>query len=340
MPHGLTSLPVCPRIRRSISAVALQILAAFAVVLSGSAAGSAAPYPERPIQIITQAAAGSGPDVIGRIVAEQLGQLWQQHVVIINRPGADGFIAAQAAIAAPPDGYTLYLPNGSTFFSLPATHDQLPFNLQRDLTPIGMIGVLPMVVAASRTIGVTNLGDLLAFAKAHNGELFYAGGLRGGLPDLVGAMLNARLGINLTYVHYVGTAKALPDVIAGRVPLVVDGIAALSGAMGDGLIAPLAVASVNRLPDYPNLPTVAETIPDFEAVGWFPLMAPAGLPADIQTKLNGDLNRALARPALQSRLAKLGTYVRQMSPAELSAFIHAQQDLWEPIAHRAYPHAR
>ncbi len=319
---------------------ALKILAAFTATLCASAAGSAAPYPERSIEIITQAATGSGPDVVGRIVAEQLSQLWRQQVVIINRPGADGIIAAQAAIDAAPDGYTLYLPNGSTFFSLPATHEGLPFDLQRDLTPIGMIGVLPMVIAVSRTLGVKNLDDLLIYAKAQKNELFYAGGLRGGLPDLVGAMLNARLGTNLTYVHYVGTAKALPDVIAGRVPLVVDGIAALSSAVGDGSIVPLAVASPGRLPDYPNLATVAETIPDFEAVGWFPLMAPAGLAADIQAKLNRDLNNVLGQPELQARLAKLGTYVRQMSPAELATYIRAQRELWEPVARSADPNTR
>ena len=338
MPHTLTKLPVSYRKRRVIAA--LKILAAFIVVLSGSAVGSAAPYPERPIQIITQAATGSGPDVVGRIVAEQLSRLWRQQVVIVNRPGADGIIAAQAAVDATPDGYTLYLPNGSTFFSLPATHDQLPFDLQRDLAPIGMVGVLPMVIAVSRTLGVSNLAGLLAYAKARKGDLFYAGGLRGGLPDLVGAMLNTRLGTNLEYVHYVGTAKALPDVIAGRIPVVVDGIAALSSAMGDDSIMPLAVASANRLPDYPALASVAETIPDFEAVGWFPLMAPAGLAADIQTKLNNDLNTVLGQPELQSRLAKLGSYVRQMSPPELAAFIRAQQELWEPIARHADSDAR
>jgi tripartite-type tricarboxylate transporter receptor subunit TctC len=338
MPNGLASLPLCHRKRPGVTA--LKILATIAIILSGCAGSSAAPYPERPVEIITQAATGSGPDVIGRIVAKQLGQLWRQQAVVLNRPGANGLIAAEAAVSAAPDGYTLYLPNGSAFFSLPATHDHLPFDLQRDLAPIGMIGVLPMVIAASRTLGVTNLGDLLAYAKAHKGELFYAGGLRGGLPDLVGAMLNARLGTNLTYVHYVGTAKALPDVIAGRVPLIVDGIAALSGAMRDGSIVPLAVASADRLPDYPNLATAAETIPDFQAIGWFPLMAPSGLPAGIQAKLNGDLNSVLAQPALQSHLAQLGTYVRQMSPAQLSAFIHSQQELWEPIARRAEPEAR
>ena len=338
MPHTLTKLSVFYRKRRGIAA--LKILAGFTVVLSGSAVGSAAPYPERPIQIITQAATGSGPDVVGRVVAEQLSRLWRQQVVIVNRPGADGIIAAQAAVDATPDGYTLYLPNGSTFFSLPATHDQLPFDLQRDLAPIGMVGVLPMVIAVSRTLGVSDLAGLLAYAKARKENLFYAGGLRGGLPDLVGAMLNTRLGTNLTYVHYVGTAKALPDVIAGQIPVVVDGIAALSSAMGGDSIVPLAVASANRLPEYPALATVAETIPDFEAVGWFPLMAPAGLTADIQTKLNNDLNNALSQPELQSRLAKLGTYVRQMSPPELAAFIRAQQELWEPIARHADSDAR
>jgi tripartite-type tricarboxylate transporter receptor subunit TctC len=338
MPHKLTRLSALSRKCRRLASP--SVLAAFAVVLFGTEASSAAPYPERPIQIITQAATGSGPDVVGRVIAEQLSQLWRQPVVIVNRPGADGLIAAQAAVDAAPDGYTLYLPNGSTFFSLPATHDQLPFDLQRDLVPIGMIGVLPMVIAVSRTLGVTNLAGFLAYAKDQRGDLFYAGGLRGGLPDLVGAMLNSRLGTHLTYVHYLGTAKALPDVIAGRVPVIVEGIAALSSATADNSIVPLAVASQNRLPDYPNLATVAETIPNFEAVGWFPLMAPAGLAAATQTKLNHDLNDVLGQPELQSRLAKLGTYVRQMSPLELAAFIHAQRDVWEPIARHAASDAR
>ena len=229
MPHTLTKLSVFYRKRRGIAA--LEILAG-SPLSCPNAVGSAAPYPERTIQIITQAATGSGQDVVGGVVAEQLSRLWRRQGVIVNRPGADGILAAQAAVRR--DARWLYALSPQRLDVLFSAGHTRPTPIRPTARPRSDRHGR-RAADGHRSIPHAwrqQSGRSPRLRESWEGNLFYAGGLRGGLPDLVGAMLNTRLGTNLTYVHYVGTAKALPDVIAGQIPVVVDGIAALSSAMG------------------------------------------------------------------------------------------------------------
>ena len=159
------------------------------------APATAEPYPAQPVKIIIQAAAGNGPDVLARIVADRLTELWGQQALVINRPGAGGIIAGQAAATAKPDGYTLYMPSSSTFVVLPAVHPKLPFDLERDFTPIGLVGQQPMVIAASPALGVGSLKQLIATAKQRPGDILYAALNRGTLPHLTSELFRNRLGI-------------------------------------------------------------------------------------------------------------------------------------------------
>jgi tripartite-type tricarboxylate transporter receptor subunit TctC len=188
----------------------------------------AADYPTKPVQIINQAP-GSGPDVIGRIVAEQLAQRLGQQMVMVNRPGAGGLIAAQAAAAAQPDGYTLYMPSSSALMVLPQTHAHLPFDFHRDFVPIGMIGTQPMLITASPLLGVSTLPELIALAKKEPGKILYAGNSLGSIPALTGNMLEQRAGIDLTFVPYPGVAAALTDLGGGRISVIVESLSALAG---------------------------------------------------------------------------------------------------------------
>jgi tripartite-type tricarboxylate transporter receptor subunit TctC len=292
-------------------------------------------YPTRPVSIITPAPAGVGPDVIARIVADKLSHLWRQQVLVLNRPGAGGLIGLQAAAAIVPDGYTFYLPLSSTFIALPERHPKLPLDLHRDIVPIGFIGEQPMIIAVNPKLGVKTIPELVALAKKRRGEILY-GANQGSLPNLVGEMLQRRTGAKLTFVPYANMRKAMQDAVAGTLQVYIESAAGLAGQIKGGALTALAVASTKRLPDYPDLPTVAEALPDigaFEARGWFALMARAGTPGAIVRKVGEDLRAVLAQPDLQAKFAKLGTYVHPMSSSQLAAFIDSEQTLWRPVAH-------
>jgi tripartite-type tricarboxylate transporter receptor subunit TctC len=301
-----------------------------ALAVSSPGAG-AAEFPAKPVRVITQGAAGSGPDVIARIVAEQLGRVWEQPVVIVNQAGAGGIVAARAAAAAEPDGYTLYVPTITTFVILPEMHEALPVDLERDFVRIGFLAETPMMIAVAPALAASSLAELVALAKRKPGEIFYAANNRGSLPHLTGELLRSRSGAPLTFVPYPGAAAGLQDVVGGRVSMIVESVGALSGPIQSGAIKPLAVASAQRLPNFPDLPTVSETIPGFVAMGWVALMAPAGTPDAIVRKVNQDLNAVLVRPELRQRLQDLGAFVRPMSPAETTAFIRSEQQVWRPL---------
>jgi tripartite-type tricarboxylate transporter receptor subunit TctC len=213
---------------------------------------------------------------------------------------------------------------------LPETEPKWPFDLQYDIVPIGLVGELPMVISVHPSLGVSSLPELIAFAKKKPSQVLYGAG-RGTQPHLTGAMLGSRDGIELTFVPYPTVAKALNDVIGGTLTLFVESLAAQMGAIQGGSLKALAVASAKRLPNFPDLPTVAETISGFEARGWFALMAPAGTPEAIVQKVNHDLRIVLEQADVQQKLEMLGTYARPTSPAETAEFIRREQDLWRPV---------
>ena len=305
------------------------------VVLLGIAATRAAQardYPNHPVRLITDSAAGSAIDVPMRIIADGLSRVWGQQAVVINQPGAGGAIAARAAAQAAPDGYTFGMPAVSAFVALPGDADNLPIQVPRDFTVVGSLGGAAMFVTVASWVGVKTLPELIALAKQRPGELAYGTNGRGRLTNLVGELLQARAGIKLLMVPYSGgTAQVLNDMAGKRIALVFDSYSGIAGAVQAGNAIPLAVAATKRLSIFPDLPTVSETLPGYEAGGWQVLVAPLGTPEPIVRKANADLNKALADPEVQQRLAKLGRTDTPMSPDETLAFIHKEQAQWAPI---------
>ena len=309
----------------------LHIVASWLIMVAAAGSpGVADPFPTKAVRVITNTAAGSAPDVIARIVTESLTLHWKQQVVIINRPGAGGLIAAQAVVGSEPDGYTLFIPNASNLVVMPETQ-KLNFDINKAIIPIGGIGTQPFLIAVVPSLGVNTLPELIALAKKRPGEIFYAGSFRGSLPNLTGELFRTRAGIDLPFVPYAGSSQALQDVMTGRVPVVVEALSALAGPLQAGWIKALAVTSLKRPPDMPNTPTVAEVLPGFEANGWFTLMAPAGTPEAIVQQISRDVRLVLDRPDVKERFATLQTYPRPMSPEETAAFIRDQQQLWRPF---------
>jgi tripartite-type tricarboxylate transporter receptor subunit TctC len=302
------------------------------IVVNPAPPAHAENYPARPVRIISDSAPGSAIDATLRIIADGLTRVLGQQAVLINQPGAGGAIAARAAAAAAPDGTTLFMPALSTFVAPPGAAPNLPIEVPRDFAPIGYLGGSPMFVTAAPRLNVKTLPELIALARERPGDLAYGTNGPGRLTHLTGELLQSRTGIKLLMVPYAGgTAQVLNDVMGGRIPLLFEAYSGIAGAIEAGTVRPLAVASAKRLADFPDLPTVAETIPGFEAGGWQVLVAPAATPDAIVQKANADLIKAIADPETRSRLARLGREERAMSPAQTLAFIRSEQAKWTPI---------
>jgi tripartite-type tricarboxylate transporter receptor subunit TctC len=308
---------------------------AFAVLIVASGVtrpAHADDYPNKPIRIISDSAPGSAVDVTFRLVMDRLGTELGQQIVPVDQPGASGAIAAHAAAEAIPDGYTLFAPAISLFISLPGKAENLPLMLPRDFLPVGSLIAQPMFICSGVTSGIKTLPDLINRAKQQPGKISFATTGIGRITHLTGLLLQSRAGIQLQVVPYTGgPAAALTDVIEGRVPLIIEAYSGLAGAIQAHSLNVLAVGSMRRLPDFPNLPTVAETLPGFVAGGWQGIVAPLGTPANAIGKFNDTLNKVLSEPVLAKQLALRGAYVDPMSPPEVNAFINAQQAQWRPV---------
>ena len=289
-------------------------------------------YPNKPIRIISDSAPGSAIDVTFRIVMDRLGTVLGQQIVPVDMPGASGAIGAHAASDAIPDGYTLFAPAISLFIALPGKAENLPLMLPRDFLPVASLIDQPMFICANEASGIKTLPDLIARAKEHPNQFSFAATGIGRTTHLTGLLLQSRADIKLQVVPYTGgPAAALTDVVGGRVPLIIEGYSGLAGAIQAHSLTVLAVATAHRLPEFPDVPTVAETLPGFAAGGWQGIVAPLGTPAAAIQKVNAGLQKVLGEPAIADPLAQRGAFVSPMSPSEVNAFINAQQAQWRPV---------
>jgi tripartite-type tricarboxylate transporter receptor subunit TctC len=312
----------------------LKWLGASAVALATTCAAQAQGFPEKPVTFITPAAAGNSPDVVTRIVADKLSQMWKQQIVVLNRPGAGGLIAAQAAAAnnIERNGYTLYMTQASSFTVLPVMQgEKMPLNLQKAFTAIGMVGEQPIAVAVNKDVAANNVKELIDLAnKSKDGMLFGATN-RGGQAHLTGELFREKSKANISFVHAAGAAATLNDVIAGRIPIVFEGLAGLQPGIQGGGVRVLGIAAQKRLPNLPDLPAINETVTGVVSSGWIVLMAPTGVPDAIIQKVNADLRKVVAMPDVVERFQKLGTYSRDYTPAQTNEFMRSEEKLWWPI---------
>ena len=305
---------------------------AFAAAMAANAAARADDYPNKPIRIISDSAPGSAVDVTFRIIMDRLGKELGQQIVPIAQPGASGALAAHAAAEAVPDGYTLFSPALSLFIALPGKAANLPVVLPRDFLPVASLVDQPMFICASAKSGIKTLAELIAHAKQNPGQTSFAATGIGRITHLTGLLLQSRAGIKLQVVPYTGgPAAALTDVIGGRVPMIIEGYSGLAGAIQAHTLTLLAIASRRRLPDFPDIPTVAETFPGFSAGGWQGIVAPKGTPPAAIQKINVAMKKVLADPDLAKQMAVRGAYVDAMTPSEVNEFINAQQVQWKPV---------
>ncbi|HUK08741.1 MAG TPA: tripartite tricarboxylate transporter substrate binding protein [Stellaceae bacterium] len=303
-----------------------------AVVALTSLSAQAQDYPTKPVTFITPAAAGNSPDVVTRVVADQLTQIWKQQIVVLNRPGAGGLIAAQAAAGVEKDGYTLYMTQASTWTVLPIQQEgKMPLDLQKAFTPIAMVGEQPIAVVVNKDVAAKSVAELIALINKTQGGMLFGATNRGGQAHLTGELFRDRTKTNLSFVHAAAGTATLNDVIAGRIPIMFEGLAGLQPGIQSGGVRLLGVAAVKRLPNLPNLPTINETVPGVVSSGWIVLMAPTGVPDAIIQKINADLRKVVAIPEVVERFHVLGTYSRDYTPAQTAEFMRSEEKLWWPI---------
>jgi tripartite-type tricarboxylate transporter receptor subunit TctC len=287
-------------------------------------------FPDRPVKVIVQTAAGSSLDVMARLVAEPLSRMWGQQVIIVNQTGVGGLIAARALASSPADGYTLFLAGGSVFVALPELQHDLPFDVS-SFIPIGFVAEQPYALVISNQLPVKSVAELIEYSKRQPGGLDSVAGTPGGLQHMTVEAFRARSGARVNMIHYPGAAQASNDVISGRVPMMMQTIAPIAGIIASGQVKLLAIASATRLPTYPDTPLISDTVPGFVSSGWSILVAPAGTPSDIVHKINSDLRSTLTTPEVVKKLQDLGNYTRSLSPEELAEFVSKERATWGPI---------
>lgn len=299
-------------------------LGAIVYLTAGVAFAMPDAYPSRPIRFIVPFAPGGVSDIIGRTIALKTADRLGQPMVIDNRGGAGGTIGAELFAKAQPDGHTIGVGNISTHAVAPHMYRKMPYDAQKDFTPIVLAAVSPNVIGATASLPVKNITELIAYAKAKPGQLSYASSGIGTVLHLAGELINVMAGIDMVHIPYKGVALALPDVMSGNVQLIVDAMISASGHIKAGRIKALAVTSAKRSAVLPDVPTVAESgLPGYEINFWIGVYGPAGMPQPVVRKLNTEINWALAAADVREKLAVQGADVAGGSPDVLAALLRA-----------------
>jgi tripartite-type tricarboxylate transporter receptor subunit TctC len=301
-----------------------KLLAIALAAFSLQALAQPAAFPSKPVRLIIAFTPGSSTDIIGRAVAAKLQEMWGQPVVAENRTGAGGSVGSAAVLREAPDGYTL-LANSSAHVANPSIYKSLPYDTLKDFANIAPLAGGPNVLIVSQQAGWKNLGDFIAAAKAKPGALNFSSAGIGSGTHFNLEKLKLMAGIDVAHVPYKGTPEAIGDTIAGRVCCYFAPINAALPHVNGGRAVALAVSSAERSKLLPNVPTIAEQgIPGFDYTLWVGLWGPAAMPADLVTRINTDVRKALASPDLADRLTKLGTLPMNMSPAEFAQYVRRE----------------
>jgi tripartite-type tricarboxylate transporter receptor subunit TctC len=298
--------------------------------LIGAGAVRAEEYPSRPVTIIVPFAPGGSTDILGRYAAEVLQRELKQSFIVENRTGAGGVIGISAAAKAAPDGYTL-LHAPTSFGLLPHLMKNVPYDPARDFEPIVLIGLTEFSLVVSPKLPVNSVADVIALAKSKPGQLTYASAGVGTTQQLFAELFKTMTGVDIRQIPYKGTAPALVDVMSGDVSLMFTDVGPAMPLIRDGKLKLLAVTALQRSKDLPNVPTVAETIPGYQALGWQGLLAKAGTPKAIIDKLNRPLVADLKKPETEARFKKIGVVVRWSTPAEFRTWIDTESAKWGKV---------
>ena len=289
-------------------------------------------YPDRPVKIFVGFAAGGGTDVAARILAQKLTEALGQSVVVENRPGASGMIAAETVAKSAADGYTLMMGSQTTLAVAPALYRKFFIDAARDFAGVAMAGVSPLVLVVHPSVPVQSVKDLIALAKSKPGPINFGSGGLGTTPHMAGELFSIQAGVKMVHVAYRGEAPAINDLLGGQLHLIFANLSAVIGNVKAGSLRALAVTSAQRAATAPEIPTIAEVaLPGFDAATWFALVAPATTPRDIVLRLNAEVTRLVAQPETQQRFADLGMSITAGAPDALDAYIGSEIGKWSQV---------
>ena len=312
--------------------LAMQTLAAAALLPLAGRLAAQGKWPERPVRIIVPFSAGGTTDVVARALAQNLTEAWGQSVVVENRAGAGGNIGADLVAKAPPDGYTLLMTSGSIFTVNPHMYKQLPFDPIKDFIAVTNVASGPQLVVVHPSVPAKNVKELIALAKSKPGTINFGSAGIGSQVHMAGENFVNAAGIQATHIPYKGESAALADLAAGSIQFIVGNIAAALPFVANGRIRALAVTSKTRSPLLPDVPTVAESgLPGFENSGWFGFMLPAGTPQAIVDKIHKDTLKALDDTHLKARLHVAGMAPVGNTPKQFAGAIAAESKLWAEV---------
>ncbi|MBI3918507.1 MAG: tripartite tricarboxylate transporter substrate binding protein [Betaproteobacteria bacterium] len=314
------------------------VCAAAALLALGQAADLFAQgYPERPVRLIIPLAAGGSADIVGRLVAQKLGEKLGQQFVVDNRPGASGIIGAEIAARAPRDGYTLLLA-GSSFVIAPSLQRKLPYDPLKDFAPITMAANSPGLLVVNPALPVRTVKDLIAVARAKPGQLNYGSPGNGTSPHFAGALFNMMAGTEMVHVPYKGAAMVMTDLIGGQIHVSFASMLSAITHAKSGRLRAVAVTGAKRSAALPELPAVAEFVPGFESGSWQLIFAPAGTPAPIIGTLHREIVRVVHLPEVVAQLARDGAEPVGNTPQELSNWLPGEFAKWAKVARTARMH--
>ena len=315
-----------------ITKILAAVLVLLAAVAAGASAETAAEFPSRPVKLLVPFAAGGPTDVVARILADLLSARWGgQSVVIENRPGAGTIVATAALAKSPADGYTLLVATNSLLIN-PAIGQKLPYDTEKDFAPVSMIATQPVALVANKSFPAETVPQLVEVARKSAEPLNFTSPGPRGVGHLAGEMLKQRAGIAMTHINYNGSAPALTDLIAGRVPLMFDIWHSAKRYVSSGELKLIAPAGAERLSDAPDVKTIAETYPGFDVIAFNAMVAPAGVPAPVLDKVSADIRAVVNSPKFAEKVRHLGIFPLGNTPQELDAWMREQIARWAEIA--------
>ena len=318
-----------------MSALRTVMRVAGGVALCWAGVVAAAPYPDKPVRLVVPFAPGGGSDIVARILAQKVGSVWSQSVVVDNRGGSGGVAGTSTVAKSAPDGYTLLLTSISIAYA-PALYAKLPYDTEREFAPALLLVVQPSILAVHPALPVRSVAELVAMARAKPGELRYSSGGAGSAPHLAAEIFRATANIQLTHVPYKGGGAIVTAALAGEVQMLFAGVASLMPHVKSSRLRALAVTGLARSKAVPELPTMAEAgLPGAEFDGWYGLLTPAGTPRETIARINADFNAVLAAPEVQERLLASGFEPLGGTPQKFSDYLRAETRKWTKLVRDA-----
>jgi tripartite-type tricarboxylate transporter receptor subunit TctC len=311
---------------------AFGILTAISLLLGLPATIPAADFPSKPAKIIVAFPPGAATDIVGRIVAQKLTEMWGQPVIVDNRAGAAGTIGTDVVAKAAPDGYTMLLGTLGNLAANPSLYRNLPFSMERDFIPVSLVVMVHFVMVVHPSVPAKTVKELIALAKAKPGELNYSSSGAGGLPHLAGELFKSMAGVKVQHIGYKGSVPSFTDLLGGRITYTIDNLPLALQYIKSGKLRALAVVGPKRQPMLPDVPTMVEAgIPGYVLTNWFGMVVPAGTPRNAVQRINSDIAKIMQMPDVRERLYGMAAEPVGSTQEHFSAFLKAETAMWAKV---------